>query len=100
VLTFREGEVRPLSKVRGDDEAFEKVLRAFNEAVPAGKRVRLGILDSTGSTRLEQAEARVRGRNEIVEIFRGHITGVVGTHVGPGAWGLFYQIVEDDDPLV
>jgi fatty acid-binding protein DegV len=49
---------------------------------------------------LEQAEARVRERNEVVEIFRGYITGVVGTHVGPGAWGLFYQIVEEDDPLL
>ncbi len=100
VLTFVNGEVKPLTKARGDDEAFEKVLSSFNEIVPAGKKVRLGILDSTGSSRLEQAEDRVRGRNEVIEIFRGNITGVVGTHVGPGAWGLFYQIVEEDDPLL
>jgi hypothetical protein len=99
VLTVMDGEVKPIAKVRGDDEAFEKVLSTFEEAVPADKRVRLGVLDSTEGTRLEQAEERVRERNEIVESFRGQITGVIGTHVGPGAWGLFYQIVEDDDPL-
>ena len=100
VLALLDGEVKPLTKVRGDDEAFEKLMSTFEEVVAVGKRVRLGILDSTGGTRLEQAEARVRGRNEIVETFRGQITGVIGTHTGPGAWGLFYQIVEDDDPLL
>ena len=30
---------------------------------------------------------------------RGAPTGVVGCHAGPGAWGVFYQLVRDDDPL-
>ena len=26
-------------------------------------------------------------------------TGVLGTHVGPGAWGIFYQVEDGAGPL-
>ncbi len=100
VLTVEDGIVQSVTKARGDDDAFEKVLSVFGERVPEGKKIRLAVLDSTGAKRLEQAEQRVRERNEVLDIFHGQITGVIGTHVGPGAWGLFYQVVEDDDPLL
>ena len=100
ILTVTEGLVQPVTKARGDDEAFEKVLSTFGKRVPEGKKIRLAVLDATGAKRLEQAEAQVRERYEVMDIFHGQITGVIGTHVGPGAWGLFYQIVEDDDPLL
>jgi fatty acid-binding protein DegV len=44
-----------------------------------------------------------RVRNALVAAYRPRdcflslATGVLGTHVGPGAWGVFYQI-EDGTP--
>jgi DAK2 domain fusion protein YloV len=100
ILSLREGQVRAVAKARGDDDAYEKLLESFAAVVPKEQRVRLALLDSTSSDRLDPAEARVRERNVVVESFRGQISGVVGTHVGPGAWGLFYQLVGEDDPLL
>jgi hypothetical protein len=99
VLRF-DGEVKSVAKGRGDDDAYDKLLEAFGEAVPAGRKIRLALISSTGSERLDAAEAWARERYDVVESFRGTLTGVVGAHVGPGVWGLFYQIVADDDPLL
>ncbi len=49
---------------------------------------------------LERLEAHLRERLEVVDVYRGAPTGVVGAHAGPGAWGVFYQRVRDDDPLL
>ena len=38
-------------------------------------------------------------RCEVVDVIRGAPTDVIGAHAGPGAWGIFYQLVRDDDPL-
>ena len=37
---------------------------------------------------------------DVVELVRTPVTGVIGAHMGPGAWGIFYQSVRDDDPLL
>ena len=39
----------------------------------------------------ENLEARVR-RYQPQDCFVSLATGVLGTHVGPGAWGIFYQV--------
>ena len=38
-------------------------------------------------------------RYDIVEFSRSPLSGIVGTHIGPGGWGIFYQTVRADDPL-
>ena len=101
VLTFSEGEVRPLARVRGGHEVYKRVVRTLDEHLPRGCRVRVGlvkIVDDDGM--LEKLEAHLRDRLEVVDVYRGAPTGVVGAHAGPGAWGVFYQRVRDDDPLL
>jgi DegV family protein with EDD domain len=100
VLTLGAAGVEPLDTARGEPEAFEKVAGALEQRLHEGERVRLGLIDVGESGPLDRLERRLRARCEVVECIRGVPTGVIGAHAGPGAWGVFYQRVRDDDPLV
>ncbi|HEY5789136.1 MAG TPA: DegV family protein, partial [Gammaproteobacteria bacterium] len=100
LLTLEDGAVVPLGKARGAEEARRQVESALAAVLPAGSRVRLGLI-SIGDDHLADATAAwLAERCEVVETVRGVPTGVIGAHVGPGAWGVFYQRVGDDDPLL
>ena len=99
ILTFEDGNIRPLGRGRGADDALRKVVRELETRVPDGCRVRLGLVEIGSSRSLDTVAEQLAGRCEVVEVIRGAVTGVIGAHVGPGAWGLFYQRVRDDDPL-
>jgi len=101
VLTFSDGLVQPLARARGRDDAYQKTVALLGERLAPGTRVRLGFIsigDDEG--RCERLERWLRERVEVVECVRGAPTGVVGAHAGPGAWGVFYQKVRPDDPLL
>jgi DegV family protein with EDD domain len=101
VLTLEAGQVRPLARARGRKDLFRRVSQALDQRLPEGARVRLGLVkiqDDGGQ--LDALEAYLRARWEVIELQRGAPTGVVGAHAGPGAWGVFYQRVRDDDPLL
>ncbi len=101
ILTFADGRVQPLAKARGREDAWRKSVAALGQRLPEGTRVRLGLIvigDDDGQS--ERVEQWLRERLEVVECVRGAPTGVVGAHAGPGAWGVFYQRVRDDDPLI
>ena len=101
ILTFVDGRVQPLARARGREDAFRKTVAALAARLPEGQRVRLGFIaigDDQGQS--QRLEAWLRERLEVVECVRGAPTGVVGAHAGPGAWGVFYQRVRDDDPLL
>ncbi len=101
ILSFSNGTIRPLAKARGREGAMRKVLQLLDETFEEGTRVRLGYVnvgDSQGS--LERLEEHMRQRLNVVESLYGAPTGVVGAHAGPGAWGVFYQRVRDNDPLL
>ena len=101
VLTFVDGMVRPLARARGREAAYRRLVASLDERLAPGSRIRLGLVcirDDAGM--LARVEAHLANRLRVVEIHRGAPTGVVGAHAGPGAWGVFYQKVRDDDPLL
>jgi DegV family protein with EDD domain len=100
VLTLRDGEVVPLGKARGTADTIRLVERNLEERLPAGSRLRVGLVGIDTDDRLDELDAWLRERWEVVESVRSVPTGVIGVHAGPGAWGVFYQVVEDDDPLL
>jgi DegV family protein with EDD domain len=99
ILSFRDGAILPIDKVRGDHRATERVLEIVFDEVPAGSRLRLGLVHTTEPTAVDRAREMLASRYDVVEIIHTPVTGVVGAHAGPGAWGVFYQTVRDDDPL-
>ncbi len=99
ILSLRDGEVVPIARTRARD-ALNKVLANLRERLPDGSKVRLGLISIGANEELEAVEADVRARCEVIEVIRGAPTGVIGVHAGPGAWGIFYQKVQNDDPLL
>jgi hypothetical protein len=90
------GRVHPVDRVRGKDNVVPRVLALLDKRLtPRPKVVRFGVAHA------EAPEMAERVRNALVaayqprDCFVALATGVLATHVGPGAWAIFYQ-VEDD----
>ena len=92
------GRVVPLDRVRGRDNVVPRVLSLLERRLtPRPRAVRFGVAHA------DAPEVAERVRNALVAAYRPRdcfvslATGVLGTHVGPGAWAVFYQ-VEDGTP--
>jgi DegV family protein with EDD domain len=95
----RDGRIVPVDRVRGRDQLVGRVLKLLDRALtPRPASVRFGIAHA------EAPEAAERLRTALVAAYRPRdclvslATGVLGTHAGPGAWAVVYQ-VEDGTPL-
>jgi DegV family protein with EDD domain len=95
ILTITDGEVVPLTKVRGSQKAFAE-FRALLEAETVDTpTLRLAVAHAAAPERLETLRAlvaatRPQGRLDVAT----SLGAVVGTHAGPGTVGLFWF----DDP--
>ncbi len=93
-----DGRVVPVDRVRGRDNVVPRVLSLLDRRLtPRPTVVRFGVAHADAPEVAERVRtalvAAYRPRNCFVTL----ATGVLGTHVGPGAWGIFYQ-VEDGTP--
>jgi DegV family protein with EDD domain len=100
ILGFEDGNVVPLAKARGKEEAGRKVSDLLEQRIPAGARIRLGLVEIGYAAEVDRFHQWLDSRCRVIESIRAIPTGVIGVHAGPGAWGLFYQLVRDDDPLL
>jgi len=99
ILSLDEtGRVVPLDRVRGRDNLVPRVLSILERRLsPRPRTVRFGVVHT------DAPEAAERIRTALVAAYRPRdclvslATGVLGTHVGIGAWAVFYQ-VEDGAP--
>ncbi len=64
---------------------------------PRPKRVRFGIAHAEAPEAAERLVTALVAAYQPRDCFVSLATGVLGTHVGVGAWALFYQ-VEDGTP--
>ena len=100
VLGLRQGKLVAIGRIRSDSEAVEHVLAEIEANVPVGEQLRVGLIEVERADGVRDVESALRDRYEVVEILHGAPTGVIGAHAGPGAWGVFYQRVRPDDPLL
>jgi len=99
ILTLAEdGRLVPVDRARGREAVLRRVLALLEHRLtPRPKVVRFGVVHA------DAPDVAERVRNALVAAYRPRdcflslATGVLGTHVGPGAWGVFYQI-EDGTP--
>jgi hypothetical protein len=92
------GKVVPVDRARGREQLVAKVLALLDQRLqPRPKQVRFGVVHAMAP------EVAERVRNALVSVYQPRdcfvtlATGVLGTHVGEGAWAVFYQ-VEDGTP--
>jgi DAK2 domain fusion protein YloV len=94
ILSFEDaGRVVPVDRVRGRDQVVPRILAMLERRLtPRPAAVRFGVAHA------EAPELAERVRTALVAAYRPRdcfvtlATGVLGTHVGAGAWAIFYQV--------
>jgi DegV family protein with EDD domain len=99
ILTLdANGKVMPLDRVRGRDQLVPRVLAHLDRRLtPRPARVRFGIAHAEAPEVAERLRTAILAAFQPADVLVSLATGVLGTHVGVGAWGVFYQ-VEDPEP--
>jgi DegV family protein with EDD domain len=91
VLTIADGEVVPLTRVRGWQKAMAEFSKQFTESTADGPGLHVGIAHAQAPERVAALEQLVRDVRPQADI--EHVTtlgAVVGTHAGPGTVGFFW----------
>ncbi len=91
ILTITDGEVVPLTRVRGRQKALEEFRKRLVEATTDGDGLHVGIAHAEAPETVEQLrtlilEARPQAQIDLVT----SLGAVVGTHAGPGTVGFFF----------
>lgn len=87
-----EGRITPVDRVRGREALLPRVLSLLDAAMPARRtQLRMGVVHAdVPDVALTIRDALVQ-RYRPAEILLAPVTAVLAAHVGPGAWGIFYQ---------
>jgi DegV family protein with EDD domain len=93
-----DGNVIPVERVRGRENVEARVLALLDQRLsPRPRVIRFGVAHADAPEVAQRIRTALLARYQPRDCFVTLATGVLGTHVGPGAWGIFYQ-VEDGDP--
>jgi len=91
ILAIEDGEVVPVTRVRGRAKAFEEFRRRFEAATTDGPGLAIGIAHAEAEEAVEQLEAIVLATRPEAEVkLVTSLGAVVGTHAGPGTVGFFW----------
>jgi len=91
ILSFKEGIIVPIEKIRGSKKVLPKYIALINNKV--GKTaIDVFMIHAACPDKITQLEEMLKTNFNCQEIITSMIGGVVGTHAGPGTWGLaFYS---------
>jgi DegV family protein with EDD domain len=96
----REGHVVPVERVRGRENVEARVLGQLEQRLtPRPKVIRFGVAHADAPDVARRIQAALVEKYRPRDCFVALATGVLATHVGPGAWGIFYQVEDGPGPL-
>jgi uncharacterized protein len=88
-----DGRIHPVGKVRGRHNVPERMLEEVVRRVPAGAtKLRFGIPHVGCPGKAESFAAMLRERFGERETIIAPASPALATHLGPGAWGVAYQV--------
>ena len=88
-----DGTVQPIAKVRGRSNVNARMLATLRERIPADARnLRFGIVHVGCVEKAESFAEELRRTFGEREIIVTPASPVLATHLGPGAWGVAYQL--------
>jgi len=91
------GRIVPLARVRHRRNVLPKMLELLDRSLPRGaSRLRMGILHVAAPEMAEAAAEELRRRYAPDDLLVVPAAAVLATHVGPGAWGIVYQVVDGE----
>jgi len=89
------GRIQPVDRVRGRDNLVPKVLSLLEKRLtPRPRAIRFGIAHAEAPDVAERVRTALVAAYQPRDCFVSLATGVLGTHVGAGAWAVFY-LIED-----
>jgi fatty acid-binding protein DegV len=92
------GRVIPLDRVRGRDRVVPRVLSLLERRLtPRPRAVRFGVAHADAPEEADRVRTALVAAYQPKDCFVTLATGVLGTHVGPGAWAVFYQVEDGPD---
>jgi fatty acid-binding protein DegV len=87
------GRVVPVDRVRGRDNVVPRLLSLVErELTPRPAAVRFGVVHAEAPEMAERVRTALVAAYQPRDCIVALATGVLGTHVGPGAWAVFYQV--------
>jgi DegV family protein with EDD domain len=102
ILSFDgDGHVVPIERVRGRENLETRALALLDERLtPRPRMVRFGVAHADAPEPAHRICEALTETYHPQDCFVTLATGVLGTHVGPGAWGIFYQVEDGpSDPI-
>jgi DegV family protein with EDD domain len=94
ILSLDEtGKVVPIDRVRGRENVVPRVLELLEQRLtPRPRAVRFGVAHAEAPEVAERVQTALVAAYHPKDCFISLATGVLGTHVGEGAWAIFYQV--------
>lgn len=92
LLTFSDGVVSPVDKLRGRHRAVERLLSLAKEEV-GGNPIICSVFHGDDLLNAQKLYARAASELNCTQLFISEISPVLGTYAGPGALGLAYHTV-------
>lgn len=92
------GRIVPVDRVRGREAVINRILALVDKQLtPRPKAVRFGVVHAEAPEVAERVRTALVAAYQPRDCFVSLATGVLGTHVGLGAWAVCWQ-VEDEAP--
>ena len=89
----QSGRVVPVDRVRGRANVVPRMLSVLERRLtPRPKAVRFGVAHADAPEVAERVRTALVAAYAPRDCIVAMATGVLGTHVGPGAWAVFYQV--------
>jgi len=92
ILTIEEGEIAVAGRARGERGVVRKLLELAEGELTGSTGGTLGVVRAVGAEVVDEVARTFVGRFgfDSVEVFE--LGAIVGTHVGPGTWGVSYLL--------
>jgi DegV family protein with EDD domain len=92
-----QGKIIPVDRVRGRDNVVPRVLSLLEKRLtPRPRSLRFGVVHAAAPEAAERVRTALVAAYRPKDVIVNLATGVLGTHVGEGAWAVFWQ-VEDKE---
>jgi DegV family protein with EDD domain len=88
-----DGRIVPIDRVRGRDALMPRILQHLDERLtPRPRLLQIGVAHAGARKIADRFETELVARYAPRNCFVEDVTSAIGVHVGPGAWGVFYQV--------
>ncbi len=96
VLTYNEeGMTEPFGRVRTAPQGLDLIVRQITKDLEAHSSDRLNVVIDDADARewAEKVRERIQQEFTVSQLWQWTVSPIVGSHIGPGAWGVAYHCV-------